>query len=546
LKAAIRRRLETVQTHTLVAAAFLALAIVMTWPLARLAHPELPDWEDSQFNVWRLAWVAHQLKVDPRHLFDTNVFYPATNTLAYSDAMLFLGVCAAPLIWIGIHPFVVHNLAVIVSFWLAGYFAYRLCFRLTGALTPSVAGGVIFGFAPYRFGHIAHLELLWTVFMPLGLLALIDLVSQPAPKAAVRLAIYFALQTLCSVYYGVFFAMFLTMAAVVLLIGKTRQELLQTAKWLVAAGALAGVLILPYLAQYSEARRSIAARPVDEITRYSARPADYLRVARDNKVLTSDRAEGEEERALFPGFIAVALVGIAAARSGRPAVRFLVLIAVAVELSFGMRGIVYPWLVHLMPMLTGLRAPARFAAIVLLNVSVLAAIGLARLQASSRVARWVPPLLVAVMLFEYWAVPLKTRTRPKTPPPAYAWLARQPKGVVLELPVPKADELWGFETEYQLMSIYHWFPLVNGYSGSAPTSYLSLVRILEEFPSDGSVARLRQVGVRWVLIHEELLGSQKFSDLLLRVTATGAFRVQSTFPDGMGKAVVLELLPTGS
>src|SRR4029078_6753638 len=109
---ALRRPFDAVPSAIPVAAAFLALAVVMTWPLARLSHPSLPDWEDSQFNVWRLAWVAHQLKTVRRPLFDTNVFYPATNTLAYSDAMLFLGVCATPLIWIGIHPFVVHNLAV--------------------------------------------------------------------------------------------------------------------------------------------------------------------------------------------------------------------------------------------------------------------------------------------------------------------------------------------------------------------------------------------------------------------------------------------------
>ena len=59
-----------------------------------------------------------------------------------------------------------------------------------------------------------------------------------------------------------------------------------------------------------------------------------------------------------------------------------------------------------------------------------------------------------------------------------------------------------------------------------------------------SIDRLRELGVRWVLIHDGLMTSQKFADLMLRVTDSGAFRVVTTFADGMGKAVVLELTPT--
>ena len=52
------------------------------------AYTSVPDLGDPLFSMWRLAWVAHQLPVDPRHLFDANIFHPAARTLAYSDAML--------------------------------------------------------------------------------------------------------------------------------------------------------------------------------------------------------------------------------------------------------------------------------------------------------------------------------------------------------------------------------------------------------------------------------------------------------------------------
>jgi hypothetical protein len=545
------RRWRRPGTPAVVAFAFLAAAIVMTWPLGRLWHPVLPQWDDSNFNVWRLAWVAHQLKTDPLHLFDTNVFYPATNTLAFSDAMLLLGVSGAPLIWLGIHPFIVHNLAVIASFWLAAFFAYRLCHRLTGAIAPSILGGIIFGFAPYRYGHIAHLELLWTVFMPLGLLALIDLVERPSPAAGLRLGLFFVLQTLCSVYYGVFFSMFLGVAGMVMVLvvhwrDMFRGRFTTTLKAMGTAAGVAAILLLPYLMKYSAARQSIERRQVSEITQYSAVPTDYLRVARDNKVLTSEPMIGEEERSLFPGFVAIVLVALSAIMATRAAFPYLILLAVTVELSFGMHGFLYRTLVDWIPPLTGLRAPARFGSLVLLCVAILASLGAARLRASRWVAWYVMPALAAAMLFEYWAAPIQIRERPRSAPPAYAWLAKQPPGVVLELPMPEPKELWAFETEYQLMSIYHWKRLLNGYSGSAPPSYVQMCELVQTFPSSGSLDRLRELGVRWVLIHDGLMTDRKFADLMLRVEQSDAFRIVATFGDGMGKAVVLELTSTTS
>ena len=46
------------------------------------------DIGDPLLSTWRLSWFAHQLPRDPAHLFDGNIFYPAKNTLAFSDAML--------------------------------------------------------------------------------------------------------------------------------------------------------------------------------------------------------------------------------------------------------------------------------------------------------------------------------------------------------------------------------------------------------------------------------------------------------------------------
>ncbi len=84
---------------------FVLLAVVHTWPLAtapgRLSRN---DTADTVHHEWILAWDAHQLAHDPRHLFDANIFYPEPDTLAYSDHLIVQGVIAAPLFWLGASP----------------------------------------------------------------------------------------------------------------------------------------------------------------------------------------------------------------------------------------------------------------------------------------------------------------------------------------------------------------------------------------------------------------------------------------------------------
>jgi hypothetical protein len=83
---------------------FAALAVVNTYPLARTPASVIGVHGDAYFSVWRLAWVAHQLRTDPRHLFDGNIFHPERQTLAYSDAMLLPATVLAPLHWAGVGP----------------------------------------------------------------------------------------------------------------------------------------------------------------------------------------------------------------------------------------------------------------------------------------------------------------------------------------------------------------------------------------------------------------------------------------------------------
>lgn len=197
-----------------------------------------------------------------------------------------------------------------------------------------------------------------------------------------------------------------------------------------------------------------------------------------------------------------------------PAVGFylsLTLLAVLLSLgptvrAFGWEaeGVLYKKLYRSLPGFDALRVPARFAFLALTGGAVLAAHGAAGLGRR----RWslggrvlLLGGLAALILAEAWSVPLRLRPFPPEPPPVYRWLAAQPGDfAVVELPIsgPRAPHREAHRLYY---STFHWKRLFNGYSGLFPPDYWANVETLQGFPSQESVALLRRLGVRYVIVH---------------------------------------------
>ena len=86
-------------------------------------------------------------------------------------------------------------------------------------------------------------------------------------------------------------------------------------------------------------------------------------------------------------------------------------------------------------------------------------------------------------------------------PPVYRWLAEQPPGPILELPM--AFTPGGPRLDYQYLSTYHWHPTPDGYSGFIPPKHGQIVYEMERFPSEQSVSLLQALGVRYLLLHTD-------------------------------------------
>lgn len=494
-----------------VAALFVVLTAALTWPQVPHVSTHVAAHFDPLFSIWRLAWVAHQLPDAPLDLFDANIFYPEKATLTYSDAILLLGVAAAPAFWTDANPILVYNLLVLLAFVTAGPAMYLLARELGCSKAGALVGAVAFTFQPYRFAHYAHVELLWSCWIPLALWAFHRLLASARPKYGVLLALFVALQTWSCLYYGVFLVTGLAVLAPVLLAGRPRDELRRLMPAAAAAAMAAAIFIGPYALPYLSSERTVGDRTIGDLIRWSPPLQGYLSAQPGNWIHSGPR-EGVEpmEGVLFPGVVATALALAALAlRPSRVVFAYALLVLVTFDLSLGINGLLYRWFYDFVWPYDGLRVPARMFVVLSAGLAVLASTGWTRLAATAmfagrrRAAAMAGAALAAAAALESASMPIGLWQVPATPR-AYAWLRQQPRAPVFEWPVPLAQDLGqGNDWQYMYYSRAHWQPLANGYSGHFPDSYIRLLNGVRGFPGREAIEYLRNRGVRYLILHSE-------------------------------------------
>src|SRR4051812_43897315 len=134
--------------------AALALAVIMTWPLAAglgtYGRTRGVD-ADGMYAIWNVSWVAHTLTSDPRDLFNANIFYPHRWTLAFSELNIVAGVVAIPGWLFTRNALVAHNSVLLFAFCSSVVGAWLLARRLSGSPAAALVTAVVFGFCPYFF-----------------------------------------------------------------------------------------------------------------------------------------------------------------------------------------------------------------------------------------------------------------------------------------------------------------------------------------------------------------------------------------------------------
>jgi hypothetical protein len=536
-----------VSRHPVLAAAAVlaALTLFLTWPQGLYLGTKVPDHNDPFFSTWRLAWIAHALRADPIHLYDSNIFYPDLNTLAYSDATLLEGAIGAPFIWAGLSPVLVYNLLLLAGIASSGVGMFVLVRYLTKNTSAALVSAAIFTLMPYRVEHYMHLELQWTVWMPLAFWALHRAVAEGSRRFGALVGVLVWLQVLSCVYYGIFLALMVALLGLLLIAAHPRRA--PIALTVLAIGGLVAIaLTYPYARPYVENASKLGPRDLGEVVQYSADPLSYLTAPPQNWLWggTADRFPGNELR-FFPGVVAIALALVAFGRRPRAMIlTYWVLCAIAVELSLGFNGRLYPILYAYLWPLHGLRAPARISVAALCALAVVAGFGLDYLQrwfSTARARAWVPAVAVILIVLECGSAPMQLTDAPLLVPDVYRVVGGFDRAVIVEFPMADPARLPGHDPMYAFFSISHWQPLVNGYSGYVSARYLDTLSRMLTFPDDASIVHLRGLDVRYILVHESFYKAPEFAALMIEMGRRQELIPSGRYHDWIGNVQIFEL-----
>jgi len=170
--AGLRARLASARLQGLIALLLYAAAWILIYVPALLAHPELPQLDqssqDPNFFTWSLRWWPYAISHGLDPLRTNLIGAPAGINLAWLTTVPPLALIMSPVtaIW---GPVVSLNLLVAIGPPLAGWAAFVLCRRLTGRFWPALAGGAIYGFSAYELNHSVpgHLNMTFSLLLPL-------------------------------------------------------------------------------------------------------------------------------------------------------------------------------------------------------------------------------------------------------------------------------------------------------------------------------------------------------------------------------------------
>ncbi|MTK03932.1 hypothetical protein FF096_18145 [Micromonospora sp. CP22] len=531
---------------TMASFAGLLLAVVLTWPTLRHPWTTIPgDIGDPTLQAWQVAWGGHALATNPLGLWHSNTFFPELYTFAYTDNLI--GYAPAGLFGNGMEAAVFrYNLLYVLAHALAFVGAYALVRQLGGIRTAAAVAGVAWAFAPWRLAHSGHLNILSIggIALCLAMLARghgwsLREGHRPAlhrPGWIVAGWLVAAWQLTLGFAVGLPLVYFLagTVLVVLVAVGWTRWR---TGRWLlgrrmVLANLVGGVVFsvvcvwlgtafLRVVELNPQARRDLAWTQMfsPPLRGYFVAPADswlwgdYFEAARA-------QLSWPPEMALLPG---VTLIVLAAAGLSYSAFRVRhrvvlglgVLVTGALGLGSNLVGEGDPGYLTLSRVLPGweaLRTPGRLMVWISLLLAILAAGAITEFGRQLPSLRWpriVGRVLLVIPLLLVLVEGVNRTPHPDVPTaPAAMRSAAEP---MLILPSDGVTEahimLWSTDG----------FPrVVNGHITFVPTSQEQIRAASATFPDQGSVAFLRQAGIRSVVVLPHLLAGTPWDGVATR------------------------------
>ncbi|MFQ5738782.1 MAG: hypothetical protein ACE5JX_07180 [Acidobacteriota bacterium] len=443
---------------------YLALSAAVLFPLVRNFGHVIAGGTDAFIHYWDLWWIYRGAWLPGQSLFWTDYLdYPIGQPLYLRPFNLTSILMVGPVYGLaGLTA--AHAATTLLAFVLSGFFTYLLVYRLVGNRWAALFSGLIFTLSPFHLAHTqgGHVSMSCLQWLPLDLLALVSWWEKRSWARAIGVGLCLGL-TFFTDWYLALYALVATglwVAAGVL--GKEAPRDRRLWAGLFAAGLVALMLAIPVLL------------PALGILKQAPRPAGHLSFSADvvgffvpgstsvwgpaTETVWRDFTGNNYENGNYLGYVslAFALAGAWSWKQGRRVWLWIagagLLLSLGPYLKVGghyefpttwlglfqplgdwvretIVGLYPDWSIsagHLalplpylalksLPFLNVSRAPARFVALVVLGMSVLAGAGLAhmlgRRKGNTRLVLAILPLLLVGV--EFW--PRLTFLQPRLP-----------------------------------------------------------------------------------------------------------------------------------
>ncbi|HNX48969.1 MAG TPA: hypothetical protein PLS53_02210 [Thermoanaerobaculaceae bacterium] len=461
---------------------------------------------------------------------DTGCFHPQRDTLLLTEPLLGFSFLDWPLVRLGLPPLLAHNLLWLLALAGNGLGIFLLVRGLVGGSGVPLVAGLPIVFGSYAWSEGPRLQIMFVGVAAVALLCLERLARDRRRRDVGYLALAIGAQLLLSLYLALFLvtAMALWLVLRPLAYGWREARVPFLAGALALAVAVPVVMTWPLLGRYLDVREDLKpARLIEEVARTSVRPEAFGCVHPGSSALLGAvipcGSHWTVNEPHFPGVLAVGLLigglALAVRPTGSRLVRHhlllltmlgVLMLGPTIDLGNG-HAVPGPYrlLARLVPGWKGVRLPGRLHSVAGLSMALViaAALGEVERRGGRRMGRAVLLGAAAITLAE--VIPQPSRYPPpeaiETCPTYAAFLRDAPEpGAVVELPtkeaVPRAPMR---DTRAMLASLIHHRRVVNGHFSLDTPAYLRAVHALDTFPSPASLAMARELGVRFVVVHED-------------------------------------------
>lgn len=545
------------KTNILVFVLYIFLTIVFTYPV--FFSDMVPGGGDVYQFLWFLWWFKSSLLSSTSPYFTQYIFYPTGVNLAFSAITPFNGIFSIPLqLTFGLVK--TYNILWLSSFIISGYGTYLLVKYLTGNLKAAFISGLIFMFSPYHFAHsLGHLNLLSIEWIPFYVLFFIKTINEQSSKNAIYAAFFLLLVFLSEYTYSVYLSFF-TVFYLSYYIYEDRSYVANkyVVKRLCLMGIFFTILVLPFV--YPLLKELLISKSSymynSGFVTYSADLLGFFIPARFHTVFNQfvnpiyqNFTGNDAEFNVFAGYTVIILSIIAFLKIKTKEVKFWVLFT-AISFIFCLGPLLHinglfigkienvnfaiplPYAIIMkIPIVSIARAPSRWDAIVMLNLSVLSGYGLSyiynKFENHSFRSRFkstcITIICASLILFEFLSIPYPMTTTDV--PEFYISLSKNPDDfAIFEIPDLAYHITY---PQYMYYQTTHGKKLITGYahgSGNCRkfTENTPLINnlyfmhnfthdILNQDPKVAGPSILNYYNIRYVILHENYMTEEQLA-----------------------------------